>query len=247
MHDSHCHIDAYPHPEVVAAATEKARIFTVAVTNLPSAFFQGEPYLRGFPYVKLAVGLHPLLAEHHSTDEKRLFVSAIEKTDFVGEIGLDLSKTGRSTREKQLSSFVFALETMSGRNKVMTLHSRGAEDEVRRLLSSCGVSPAIFHWYSGGVSRLDRILSDGHYFSVNPRMAVSVSGLRIIKRIPSDRILLETDGPFCKIAGRPAMPSDTHTVCSRLAELWNMSPAEVTAVVDGNFERMRLAALPAQQ
>lgn len=246
MHDSHCHVDAYRYPEEVATAAEEAQIFTVAVTNLPSAYFQGEPHLRGFEFVKLAVGLHPLLVEHHTPSEKELFVEALRRTEFIGEVGLDFSKVGRATRTEQLTSFEFVLEHLQRRSNVVSLHSRGAESEVRRILFEHSVSPVVFHWYSGGLGELERVLRDGHYCSINPQMTLSKSGLRIIERIPTDRILLETDGPFCKFEGRPAIPSDTAAVCSKLGELWSMSSADVTAVVDANFNRLRIAGKAAK-
>jgi TatD DNase family protein len=46
------------------------------------------------------------------------------------------------------------------------------------------------------------------YFSVNPAMIRSQSGQRLLREIPGDRILTETDGPFVKVGSGPARPSD---------------------------------------
>jgi TatD DNase family protein len=237
MHDSHCHVDAYRCPEDIANAAESAGVFTIAVTNLPSAFAEGEPHLRGFRHVKLATGLHPLLAQHHTPAQRRLFVETLERTGFVGEIGLDYSQQGRSSRDAQIRTLEFVLDHLVGRGKFATLHSRRAEGDVRRMLADRGITPVVFHWYSGALGELERILGDGHYLSINPRMLISKNGAGIVERIPRDRALLETDGPFCKMRGRELVPADTATVCEKLAELWNVSSGEAEAQLDGNLKR----------
>jgi TatD DNase family protein len=54
----------------------------------------------------------------------------------------------------------------------------------------------IFHWYCGPLSLIPEIISEGYYFSINEAMTLSISGKKIIERIPADRILTESDAPF---------------------------------------------------
>ena len=141
MHDTHCHLDLYENPLEVAMATERQHITTIAVTNLPSAYYDAKPHMQRFQYLKLAVGLHPLMAQHHSPHEKTLFRRALKETKYVGEVGLDFSKQGISSRTKQLESFEFVLQALSESPSLVTLHSRRAESTVLELLKRYSVCP----------------------------------------------------------------------------------------------------------
>lgn len=169
VHDTHCHIDLYEAPLVIARQVEREGIFTIAVTNLPTAYAEAVPYVKIFRQVHLALGLHPLLAQHHTPQQKDLFRQYLSETSYIGEIGLDFSREGIDTKEAQVASFRFVLELLSNHKKVVTLHSRRAEKEVLTLLSEYAVSPVIFHWYSGigSTSLIEEIIEAGHYFSIN--------------------------------------------------------------------------------
>jgi len=227
MHDTHCHIDLYKNPFDVASATERAALFTVAVTNLPSAYYAAQLHMRQFRHLKLALGMHPLLAQHHTARERQLFKQAFQETQYIGEIGLDFSKEQIATKDKQVETFRFVLELLQQEHKVATLHSRRAETSVLELLTEYEIKPAIFHWYSGSVTVLDRILQAGHFCSVNPAMIQSANGQKIIGRIPKERLLTETDGPFVSVSQRPAVPADVNLVQLYLSEQWGVSLIDV--------------------
>jgi len=234
MLDTHCHIDLYPDPSRIVARAERAGVLTIGVTNLPSDYVRSRPHIRQRRRVRLALGLHPLLAERH-TQERNAFRHLVSDTSYIGEIGLDFSKEGKSTAALQVESFQFVLEAMAGKPKFVTLHSRGAEREVVRTLRAANRSPVVFHWYSGPLKCLDETLSDGHYFSINPAMARSSKGRRIMAAIPRDRILTETDGPFVTVGSRKAEPSDVAIVEQVLAEIWGVSQLEARGIVAENF------------
>ena len=242
IHDTHCHLDLYPDPYQVATATEKAKVTTIAVTNLPSAYFAAKPHMRHFRLLKLAVGLHPLLAEEHSSQEKQLLIDGLQECRFVGEIGLDYSKHGIESKGKQLESFRFVLTQLQNVKRFVTLHSRRAEAAVLDLLTEYQIGPVVFHWYSGPVTILDSIVEAGHYFSANTSMINSKNGKKIIERVPRERLLTETDGPFIKIDNKPVVPSDVTFIHRYLSEAWNCDLTEVQIQLDKNFVRcLRLA------
>src|SRR5579862_1287908 len=123
MLDAHCHIDLYPEPSAVADRAEHAGVFTIAVTNLPSAFKRSQPHVALRRRMRLALGLHPLLAEQHN-NERNAFLSLIDATSFIGEIGLDFSREGKPTAELQIESFEFVLRALAGKPKFVSIHSR---------------------------------------------------------------------------------------------------------------------------
>lgn len=236
MHDMHCHIDLYEDPLSTAISAERSGVFTIAVTNLPSAYYSAKPHMQSFKELKLAAGLHPLLARHHSQEEKRLFQKAVNETDYIGEVGLDFSPQGLESKRLQVESFRFVLQVLQGREKIVSIHSRRAESSVLELLAEFGIGPAVLHWFSGSVTVLDQLAKQGHFFSVNSAMVRSKKGQQVAQRIPKERLLTETDGPFVAIGNRPVLPSDVLLVHEWLAGNWRVSVKDVDNQLTQNLE-----------
>ena len=128
------------------------------------------------------------------------------------------------------------LETLQNRRKLIILHSRRAESTVLRILEDSEYKyPVVFHWYSGSLTDLDAIIARGHYFSVNQAMAVSTTGKKIIERIPPERVLTESDGPFVKLQGNTVEPKSVIEVEKYLASLWREESDKVGLKIRENF------------
>jgi TatD DNase family protein len=216
--DTHCHLDLYPNPNSVIDELEKNGIITIGVTNLPSHFKIGYPHTRNLKKVRLSLGLHPLLASSH-TKEFPLFMKCLNMTSYIGEVGLDFSKDGIATKNIQLDSFEKILKAVSNKKKILSIHSRLAEKEVLGMLRKHKIENAIFHWYSGGLKLIDEIIDSGYFFSINTAMIKSVNGQKIIKRIPKEFILTETDGPFIEVNNRIVESNDISIIIKHLNSL----------------------------
>lgn len=243
MIDAHCHIDAYADPYEMALTVERSRVLTIAVTNLPSDFAQAFPHVRPLRHIRLALGLHPLLAKAHVPERQR-FIAYLPRTSYVGEVGLDFSPEGRPTRQEQVESFRLVLQALRQQPKFVSVHSRRAESAILDLTEETPVCPLVFHWYTGPTEQLDRLLAQGHYCSINPAMVRSAAGRAITARLPHDRILTETDGPYVQVAKRPAMPADVHLVETFLAQLWGTEPNEVCLQLQHNLRQVIPSAVP---
>jgi TatD DNase family protein len=238
MLDAHCHIDLYPDPSRIAIDAENAGVFTVFVTNLPSAFEAAYPHIQRFKRVRLALGLHPLRADMHTEGELARFKTLAGATSFIGEVGLDFSGDGVATRDRQVASFRFALRSLKGEPKFVTIHSRQAEVSVLEVLAQEYRHPVVFHWYTGTQKSLDLAIEQGHFFSINPAMTWSKKGKATIARIPPERTLTESDGPFIKVGARTIVPADIQLVEDALAEVWRTDPSAVRSAVADNFRRL---------
>ena len=195
MVDTHCHFDMMPQPEAYIRQRELAGDIVIGMTNLPSHFQMGQPHLRGYNHIRLALGLHPLLAAE-SKSEVTLFKRLVNQTSYIGEIGLDFSKEGLATRDEQVAVLRELLSAIRGKKKIVSVHSRKAEKELLALLCAYEIKNVIFHWYTGPVDLIPAILAQGYYFSVNEAMCLSKNGRVIIEKIPRDRVLTETDAPY---------------------------------------------------
>lgn len=193
--DTHCHFDMMPQPEAYIRQRELAGDIVIGMTNLPSHFQMGQPHLRGYKHIRLALGLHPLLAAE-SKSEVTLFKRLVNQTSYIGEIGLDFSKEGLATKDEQVAVLRELLSAIRGKKKIVSVHSRKAEKELLALLSEYEIENVVFHWYSGPVDLIPDILAQGYYFSVNEAMCLSKNGRAIIEKIPRERLLTETDAPY---------------------------------------------------
>lgn len=232
--DTHCHVDRFPDPIAIAEECERQRVATVAVTQLPSHYQMAIRHIGEMQFVRPALGFHPL-AVAGNEGELPLFLSLLPDVRFVGEIGLDLSREGASTRKEQLRIFRAIAAGLAGNRKFVTLHSRGAEEDVADILHQSGVIECVFHWFSGGTKALKAVIERGHYFSINTAMVKTQKGRSLLSLVPRERILTETDGPYIKIGTRSARPSDVMIVLSGIAEVWGTSIGDVETQVYGNY------------
>ena len=235
--DSHCHLDRYEDPTGVATDAARRDVFTVAVTNLPSHFRLGAPHVKELRRVRLALGLHPLIKDVPE-QEFKLFAELLDETSYVGEVGVDLSREGRPTGGLQVARFERVLSLIGKKRKVISLHSRGADQVVLDLVTAHGIPGAVFHWYSGSLAVLEQILAAGHYLSVNPAMTTSAKGQEIIQLIPKERVLTESDGPHAKDGKRPLKPWDVAIAVQFLAQTWKLTADEVAGIIWENFNRL---------
>lgn len=223
------------------ATCERSRIVTLAVTTTPKAWAQNRQWTAGNRYVHAALGLHPELAgeRHH---EIALLEQLMTDTPFVGEIGLDGSPQHRKSWQLQKEIFIRTLKAsqrLGGR--VMSIHSRRAAAEVLRCLAE-HTSPqrvlSILHWFSDSVAVGQKAAEQGCYFSINDRMLTNVSGLALIRNLPADRLLTETDAPFTETGDRKAEPQDVTTTSQRLAMILGVPAEEMTTILAANAVRV---------
>lgn len=233
----HCHLDRYRDPAKVAGEAAKAGVSIIAVTNLPSHFQQGRTPVAALKNVRLSLGLHPLLAPH-SASEKALFAQLASATSYIGEVGLDFSKEGVATKTAQIESFEHVLKVIEKQGKVISIHSRGAEEAVLQRLKLGRIETAVFHWFSGPESTLVQVVASGHYVSVNGAMLDSKRMRPLVASLPKSSLLLETDGPYTKTGSTPARPAHLRQVMAELAVLWDCSPSDAELQLATNFRTL---------
>jgi TatD DNase family protein len=193
----------------------------------------------GLRNIKVALGLHPevALAKQDELDD---LVAGIAKVPFIGEIGMDGSPRFRGSLSIQEAIFQAAL-TECGRHpgKVMSIHSRGAERRVVELLATTRhMGVPLLHWFSGALAELESAVRIGCWFSVGPAMLEGKKGRALVTRMPLNRVLPETDGPFTSVRGKPLQPWDAWSVRESLAEIWGMPAEDVGEQLRHNLQRL---------
>ena len=236
--DTHCHLDLYPDPRALASRCEAAGVYTIAVTNTPSVFEHTASLSHGMRYVRPALGLHPELAVQRRGELPQMW-ELLGRTRYIGEIGLDYRPGNEEERALQRSVFEQILERCdSAGGKILTVHSRGSAEDVVAAVGPSFNGVVVLHWYSGSPGTLDRAVSQGFYFSINPAMCRGKRFRSLLSRIPRDRILTETDGPFVSVGQRPAEPDDVSAVTGIIAAEWGEDELAVRAEIFDNLRRI---------
>ena len=236
--DAHFHLDLFPYPAAIAREIEAAHIHTIAVTNAPSVFFHTRTLTEGCRFLHPAVGLHPQLVAARAAEVESIW-PLLEQTRFVGEVGLDYVTKDEAERRLQRNVFASILERCASYgNKILTVHSRRSARDVIATVGHAFPGKVILHWFSGTPTELDQAVSQGLYFSINPAMTLSRSGQSLIARIPRERTLTETDGPFVEVGGQAAQPKDVNRVIDFLAGIWGVPPPTAREAVAENFSQL---------
>jgi len=235
--DTHCHLDAYNDPILVLDQARAAGIHVIAVTEDPGRYRLLRTRLGRRPDVEVALGMHPLRPAGASVAEVARFRRLLPQATWVGEVGLDFSRAGAATRNQQLRTFDALLAEMRAGSWPVSVHSRRAEREAVDRLIDARVR-AVLHWYTGPLAVAEDALAGGLWFSINPAMAASTRSRALLVRLPPDRVLLETDGPFARHGGRAARPADLVPLVRRLADLWTVSLEEARATLVDNQSRV---------
>lgn len=240
MMDLHCHLDLYKDPISIAKEIVRRKVFVLSVTTTPSAYQRTSMLSTDKEFICTGIGLHPQLV-HQRIREVTQMNKWIESTDFVGEIGLDGGSEYSSSWNDQVKVFKYALKLSSQKGgRILSIHSRRAAKPVLNYLEKESASnTAILHWFSGTHREVKRASGIGCWFSVNPSMLAGQKGKELLKLMPRDRILLETDGPFTSLKGVPYKPWDSEIYCIPIiAKEWAVTEDVVTSCLKNNLNNL---------
>jgi len=239
--DAHAHLDKYESqlPQAIKEI-EQHEIFTVSVSMDPEAYAKSKAIDDRTRSVVSTFGVHPWNApSFHSQLE--VLQPLIDASPMVGEIGLDYHfVTDPEKHALQRDVFLHFVKQGIAQNKILNIHSKGAEADVDRILGELGPRRAIIHWYSGPMRHLHALAEKGFYFTVGVEVLFSAAVQKIAKTVPSSLLLTETDNPggYAWLTGAPGMPSIITAVVNKLGELRGWSAEETKAIVQQNFLRL---------
>ncbi|MFN2643649.1 MAG: TatD family hydrolase [Burkholderiales bacterium] len=194
-------------------------------------------------------GVHP----HHARDcDERTMpdlrqISAHPRCVAIGECGLDFNRN-YSPHPDQEKWFVAQLELGLELAKPLFLHSRDAHPRFAEILRAHGVKRAVAHCFTGDKEELHAYLDLGLYIGITGWICDERRGqhlLALVRDIPSDRLLLETDSPYLtprdlrpQPKARRNEPAFLPHILKTVARAINRDPEEVAAETTRNAERL---------
>jgi TatD DNase family protein len=239
--DAHAHLDKYE--DALGSALEEItqhRIFTISNSMDLPAYRRNLEIGARCEWVLPTFGVHPWNASDYF-DRLEDLNQSIEQSPMIGEIGLDYHWVeDASLYPAQRQVFEFFLGAAKAQDKIVNLHTKGAEDEVLRWLDDYDIRRAIVHWYSGPLDVLDELVARGIYFTIGVEVLYSKHIQTTARALPAERLLTETDNPGGprSFTGAPGMPLLIRDVVQALADLRNTSPQAIIQTVQANFGRL---------
>jgi TatD DNase family protein len=176
---------------------------------------------RRYPdYVYPALGYHPWRISLSGVRENLRFLQEhLDEACALGEIGLDY----QIDVERELQQLVFQdlLELAWRKKKPVIVHARRAHEEAFELVRRNSLRKAVFHWYSGPLDVLKRLLLEGYVISATPALAYSPKHQEALAVAPLKQVLLETDAPvrYQGLESRPAFVAQSLAEVARIKRL----------------------------
>jgi len=197
--------------------------------------------------VYASIGYHPYdvneITDEDLKDLKEL-ARKEEKVIAIGECGLDYYRD-ITPKDKQVYFFEKQIEMAKQLNLPLIVHSREANRDTEDILENYAPFEAggIIHCFGGDLQMMEKCIDMGFYisFAGNITYPKAESLREVLKRVPLDRLLLETDSPFLapqKKRGKPNKPSYIFYTRDFVANLLGISPEELEKITDENAKKL---------
>lgn len=235
--DSHAHLDEVEDVESSLQIAQKNGVRAVIAVgvDLDSNKKTLQIAKENPGYVYPAIGYHPWDIKKENIEECITFIrNHIDDCVAMGEVGLDYKAKVKKDLQKRV--FRSLLEISSNCRKPIILHCRYSHQRVYEMIREIGIECAVFHWYTGSVDLLDKIVESGYFISATPALAYSPPHQEAIKTAPLERILLETDTPVI-YSGKESRPQDVKTTLKEVTRIKKIDMLEVARQTTENASR----------
>jgi len=247
--DSHCHLDRLkllPDSGGLPAALTQAReagvsgFLCVCIDQNNVADVVG--IADRWPDIVASVGVHPLDLADKAPDLSFLSEWARHpRVVAVGETGLDYHYASEN-RQLQMDSFAAHLDFAAQEKLPVIIHTREAVDDTLALMRTHAsrASTGVMHCFTESWDMARQALDMGFYVSFSGIITFrNADDLReVVRQVPLDRLLIETDSPYLApvpYRGKPNEPKYLPAVAAEVARLKGISEEEVIRVTGENF------------
>jgi TatD DNase family protein len=245
LFDAHAHLAAPEFaddlPEVLARAEAAGLCGVVTVGETPAEAERILDLAARDPLVKPAAGLFPtILDPAAAADVLALIRRHGDRLVAIGEVGLDRWMV-KTEAEWRVQEAVLA-ELVALANELdlpLNVHSRSAGRRAIHLLRRCGARRVLLHAFDGKAATALEGVEAGYAFSIPPSVVRSPQKQKLVRRLPLESLLLETDSPV--LGPDPEArnePANVVVACRAVAELKAVTPETVARVTTDNARRL---------
>lgn len=189
----------------------------------------------------ITVGIHPQEINDSPAELKKMVDESYKDIVAIGECGLDFSSDTDTKKQEEI--FRAQIELAQKYKLPLIIHARKAVDEVIEILKEYKDLSGVFHCYAGGNKRIKRVieLGDNWYFGIDGNVTYEEGLMDVVKNIPQDRLVLETDSPYLTpvpFRGETNSPKNVLYIYKKVAEIWDKSFEETEKIIDENAKRL---------
>ncbi|HEX7036982.1 MAG TPA: TatD family hydrolase [Pseudomonadales bacterium] len=162
----------------------------------------------------------------------------------MGEMGLDyFHETDDAARRRQRERFAWQLGAAGERRLPVVIHTRAAEADTLDLLRAHRDVTGVLHCFTESWEMAAAALELGYYVSISGIVTFRNAGnvREVARRVPADRLLVETDSPWLAPVphrGKPNEPAYVADTAAFLAELRGVTPDALAETTTANFRRL---------
>ncbi len=239
---SHIHLEVFDKDrDSVISRAKEAGVVAIVTSAIRAVEVEKalEVCRRFSGYVYLSIGHDPAVLDYKEIkvlQEKALELST--EIVAVGEVGLDYYMVKDPIlRDIQKTHFIEWIEIANRLNKPLVVHSRSAGKYALQVVLEHAKTPVIMHAYDGRPSHAKSAISkrDGIYFSIPPSLLISAQKQKLVKELPLEVMLLESDAPaLAPKYGERNEPANIVLTVKKIAELKGVSPEKVAEVTFEN-------------
>lgn len=248
--DSHCHLNMLAdEPGGIDAMVSEAsdngidHILCIAIDK--ASCEEVKAIADSYPQVTASVGIHPNVDKTEQFTVEELVAEASHpKVIAIGETGLDYFRS-EGDLEWQRDRFRVHIEAGKQTKKPLIIHTREAREDTMDILENEDAEKAggIIHCFTENWETAKRALDIGFYISLSGIVTFkSAKHLQeVAKKLPLDRILIETDSPYLAPVphrGKTNKPVFVKHVAEFLAELRGDTVENIAAVTSANFRQL---------
>jgi TatD DNase family protein len=248
--DSHCHLNLLAEQEGgVALAIDNAKANNVdhilCISIDKSSCHDILALANSNAYLSASVGIHPNIDQTENfTVEELVTLANQDKVIAIGETGLDYFRS-EGDLEWQRDRFRTHIEAAKQLKKPLIIHTREARQDTMDILENENAEAAggIIHCFTENWETAKRALDIGFYISLSGIVTFkNAKDLQdVAKKLPLDRILIETDAPYLAPVphrGKTNQPAYVKHVAEFIAELRGEPVEEIAAMTSANFHRL---------
>jgi TatD DNase family protein len=244
--DSHCHLDKLDKTtEELSDLLNFARnrgvehflCVSISVKDFPAMLAT----VTDFDDVSVSCGVHPLYQEDACSYDDLLNMASNESVVAIGETGLDYFYSPE-TKAVQLVSFVDHIKVANKLNKPLIIHTRDAREDTLDLLKQHKYpsTQGVLHCFTESWEMAQAAIELGMYISISGIVTfkTAIELQEVVKKIPLDKLLIETDSPWLApvpYRGKPNQPGFVREVGEFIANLKGISVEELAKITTNNF------------
>jgi len=259
MIDTHAHLNF---PELLSnldniinqSKQNQLKAIIVVSSNLKDSAKAVELAQKYPNYLYASVGIHPQKTNPENKqsikDQIKQLKQLIKDNSCVvaiGETGLDFSSPlldeEERSRQEQFELFQQQINLAQEFSLPLIIHARGSNDEICQILQTKTRLGGVFHCYSGGKKRVNKILAlaGNWYFGIDGNVTYDQGLQNVVKLIPKDKLVLETDSPYLApepYRGEVNTPANLPLIAKKIAQIWQTGWQEVVDQTLKNTQKL---------